>query len=59
MVSLMSFQSFKGLRRVARHCTAMEEGAQTHCMSAWHAPIPGGNRLFPDKGWAGETTPCP
>lgn len=59
MVSLIALQSFKGLQRVARHCTAVEERAQTHCMSAGHIPIPGGSRLFPDKGWAGETMPGP
>lgn len=56
MVSIMALQRFKGLQRVARHCAAVEEGGQTHCVSAGHVPIPGKNMLFPDKGWAGETT---
>lgn len=34
-------------------------GSGTHCLPAQCVPIPGGNRLFPDKGWTGKTTPYP
>lgn len=55
----MALQSFKGHCREYGQCSAMKEGAQAHCLPAQCVPIPGRNRLFPDKGWTGKTTPYP